>query len=690
MNRSQRRRTGAADARPHPDTPPPPVRPRDASPWLVLGASLLLASLASIPGGPLDLLPATLRFPLVGAAAVGWGLAVARRSGPLRVKAGLLDGLLEGVGLALLLGTFLLIKLPGIHASGTDDNIYFYMAEAMTQGRMPYRDFFFSHPPVHLLIPAAAFGIGGFSIGLAKSIPVLATVAASVFLYLAARRAGRGFALLLMLFHLTTYQVLMASSDMNGENLMTAFLAAGLWALVANRPLLAGAMAGLGLGCGLYALAAVVALGLATGSWRALARFAAGLAITFGGTMAIFAAMAPEAFLDGVFRYHLAKPVKAAGRASVFESANPFRMAATLIDNLVAYLGGKDLAKSLYYHAVQALSLAVVVVAFAGRALRSWLTAAPAKRRQRPEGTRPVWRRLLSPADGAWNTPDAFAGLAIGATVLFLFQWAALNETYDFYQVPMLALMAPLPAWAAWRLYLGVRDATRPAGLILPVLILATLCLRLPIEHSLSRSLWPSEHAAAGNIVQYAWRDPAILPGIARASRALFFSPTRVQGRITPHYRHAIWNKMLTFASAQEIADHIRSNTRPDETITGASTLAPLVALLADRRMAGDEADTNSKRFSSGNWTVPDFRERVCGDNVRYLVGASRSAFTEQFMARTPGFAGTFLPERTFLDPGLLHFREQPIRLYRRIDGPDAPADRVCLAAGETDSRPGR
>lgn len=687
MNRARRRRERAEPAPER--TPPRQGRTRDVGPWAAAGATLLLAGLAAIPGGPLDILPWPLTLGLVLAATAGWGLAWADRAGVNTLPPQVRNVALESVGLLLIGATFLLIKLPGIHASGTDDNIYFYMADAMTRGRMPYRDFFFSHPPVHLLVPAALFGVGGFSVGLAKSIPVVATLLAGLFLYLAARRASRGFALLVLLFYLTTYQVLMAASDMNGENLMAAFLAAGLWSLVAGRPMLAGGMAGLAMGCGLYALAGLLALAVAAGARRALRRFAAGVTLSFGGVMLAFFAMAPDAFLDGVFRYHLDKPVKASGRTPIFESANPLKVVAALAGNLAAYLGGKDLAKSLYYHAIHALGLGLFAAAMAGRAVAAWLRAPPRPdgrpRSREPRAGRAPLRLGLGRILDTTH-PDPFAGLAAVATVLFVLQWSAVNETYDFYQVPMLAFMAFLPAWAAWRIFTGVRDASGFRDLVAPLAVLAALCLHVPIAHALSRHLWPSEHAAAGNVVRYAWRDPAVLPGLARAGRALFFADSRVQGRVNPHYRHAIWNKMLTFSTAHEIAAHVRAHTAEDETITGASTLAPLVALLADRRMAGDEADTNGKRFSSGNLTREAFVERICADRVRYVVGAPRSPFSHDFVTGTPGLAGAFVPERTFADPGLVHFREMPIHLYRRLDLPDAPPGRVCGHRRETKS----
>ncbi|MBP8971318.1 hypothetical protein KBH13_06895 [Myxococcota bacterium] len=637
---------------------PKPEKPSAESkslyPWNVIAASVILIVLALFPYGPLAILPPVLRFFLVGAAVLGWFWEpISTKIGPKAAKWPAI--LAEVLAVLLIVGSFFLIKIPGIHASGTDDNIYFYMANAFANGQIPYKDFFFSHPPVHLLVPALIFKIFGFSLGLAKSIPVFATILAGIFMYMAARRAGRGFAMLTLLFHLTAYQVLMASSDMNGENIMTAFLAASVWATFAGRPLLAGILAGFGLGSGLYAFAGVLALTLING--RRFGRFLAGLALSFGTVMLVFFIIAPSEFIDGVFRYHVSKPVTAANRASIFNSLNPFKMFATLLGNLGAYLTGKEFGKSLYYHALFAIAFGITAVYLAANLLL------------KKDGDAKSNKRRAKPTQEPDPTTK-FAVFGLIVTVLFLLQWAALNEIYDFYQVPMLALMAPLPAWVCWQIFKGVKEGTTVGKMGIAIGMLALMCLHLPMEYRINRWLWPSEQQNKGSVIEYQWREPVAFIGLAKVSKAVFFSPTRIKGKVTPHYRHVMWNKMLTFTTADEIAAYIKANTSKDETITGASTLAPLVALLADRRMAGDESDTNSKRFSSGNWTHAQFRELVLGDNVKYLIGAARSAFTDQAMNSNPAFKDTFVLEKTFIDEGLLHFRSHPIRLYRRADRP--------------------
>jgi hypothetical protein len=139
-----------------------------------------------------------------------------------------------------------------------------------------------------------------------------------------------------------------------------------------------------------------------------------------------------------------------------------------------------------------------------------------------------------------------------------------------------------------------------------------------------------------------------------------------------------VWNKMLTFSTVGAIAEHVRAGSGPDETIMGASTLAPLVALYADRRIAADEADTNAKRFSAGVLTDEALFDAACADGVRFVVVAGRSHFTEDLMSGNPVASASFRLDRTFVDSELVHFRGFPISLYRRVDRPGLPAGRVC------------
>ena len=651
-------------------TGPPLARQRTL---IIVSASALLIGLMLVPWGPLAYLPAVLSWPLVAAALAGWWLVEARSRGLITVPVELPGAVAEACCLTLIFGSYSLLKVVGLHPSGTDDNIYFYAASRMTQGLMPYRDFFFAHPPVHLLVPAAVFSLTGFSIGVAKAIPAMAQAVAGLFLYLSVRKASRPLALVTLLMHLTAYEVLMGSTDMNGENIMTAFLMASLFAATRGWFALSGGLAGLGLGSGLYGLAGVLALAVAafSNSRQSLARFGIGLAATFGSVIIVFAVIGGDAFWNGVLRYHLSKLPKGSDRVSIFASANPFSMAGALLHNFAAWFRDPIFLKSVYFHAPLYIGFLIGGALPVGKALASWL---------RPAKAGAPWYACLRLRGMLSGAPEGLVTFCCIAALLFMLQFAALSEIYDYYTVPLIVLLAVPAAYALVRIWEGVCDARRFSQALIPAVLAVSFCMHAPLAASLNRSLWPDEYRDAGKVVSYHWRAPWALAKLSVITRALFFSDTRVKGSVTPYYRHYVWNKMLTFSTVDALADYIRANSAADETLTGASILAPLVALQAGRRLSADEADTNSKRFSTGMVTIESFFEKCCSDRIRYIVSAERSLFDNEFMAGNPVVKKYFTLDREFLDPQLAHFRDTRIMLYRRNDAPGLPDGKVCLA----------
>ncbi|HEY3446949.1 MAG TPA: hypothetical protein VGK67_11325 [Myxococcales bacterium] len=630
-------------------------------------ATAALLVVAAFEGGPLGFLPHLLRWPLVAAGALPFWLPHLDRRGlkwPAWAPAAA-----EACCLVLVFGTYLLFKTVGIHGSDTDENIYFYMAQRLAQGAVPYRDFFFAHPPVHLLVPALVFKVVGFSLPLAKLVAPSAQVVAAACLYLAIRKASRPMAVLAVLFHLTAYEVLMGSSDMDGENILTAFLGLAVLFAVRGRPLAAGIAAGLALGTGMYALAGALALMVAFAgtSWRATAWYAAGLVGCVALWNGVFGALGGQGFVDGVYRYHFAKAASG-DHISLFASANPITFVSAYLHDLGVFLGGRVFGKSVFWHTS-------LYVAFA---LGTALAVGPAL--AQPAGTGPLrkgFRRLL--ASMLSGTPQGLALLGALAGLLYLLQWAALNEVYDFYLVPQMALMALPAGWALVRIVELGRGAADPRGLALAGALAAVFCLHTGLSHAIHDDLWPEELRDRGQVASYTWRDPIALTGPAQLARALFFKDQRLKGEPNPPYRHYIWNKALAFSTAPELAAYVAANTAPDETISGASTTTPLVALLAGRRVAGDEADTNNKRFRSGMLSDRAYWDEVCSDKIKFILAFPRSRFTVEYMDRDPTARRFFERDRTFQDPLLKHFRSETLQLFRRRDGVGGlPDGRVC------------
>src|SRR3989338_9365317 len=65
---------------------------------------------------------------------------------------------------------FIIIEAKGLTQVGPgDENVYFYMAKAMSEGQMPYRDFFYAHPPLHIFLLSVLINIWAVADGHKKS-----------------------------------------------------------------------------------------------------------------------------------------------------------------------------------------------------------------------------------------------------------------------------------------------------------------------------------------------------------------------------------------------------------------------------------------------------------------------------------------------------------------------------------------
>ena len=97
------------------------------------------------------------------------------------------------------------------HLADSDENIYFYMASRTAfGGLLPYRDYFFAHPPLHLafavlalkvgalargapaMVDPAGWNDGGAALVAVKSIGIVAGVGAGACVYRAVRRVAGG------------------------------------------------------------------------------------------------------------------------------------------------------------------------------------------------------------------------------------------------------------------------------------------------------------------------------------------------------------------------------------------------------------------------------------------------------------------------------------------------------------------
>jgi 4-amino-4-deoxy-L-arabinose transferase-like glycosyltransferase len=69
-----------------------------------------------------------------------------------------------------------------------DEHLYFNMAVLVNKGLVPHRDFFYTHPPLHLYLAVLVFKLFGYSLALGKALPNAATLIGGLMLFAVGRR----------------------------------------------------------------------------------------------------------------------------------------------------------------------------------------------------------------------------------------------------------------------------------------------------------------------------------------------------------------------------------------------------------------------------------------------------------------------------------------------------------------------
>jgi hypothetical protein len=646
----------------------------------------------------------------VGFGLVWWSLprlvADGVMSRPGRLEGRLLAGLLPaGVLLA-----YVAVKLEAAGLSAGDENIYFYDVLLFTRGILPYRDFFFAHPPLHVVIPGLLCMVTGFSLTVLKLVPLAASCVTGLAVWDTVRRpfgqVGAAAGLVGWLFALEQLQ---ASSNLTGVNLTVLFMALSLWCVVRHRPLAGGLLAGAAVTTGVYAapLLAAVPLVLAFRDPKGLVRFLAGalgvaLAVNLG-----FRALAGPDYWNQVYLFHTLKPVHSEQTQAGWLALRGVDWAwlgalwalvlagGALRGPLGARIARLGLGRSaLAALAVAAGALALLVVHRAAQAAD-------------PTGPARVLRDLTVLLDGKefQRTGYYHAGLLLGA-VLMPLAWAAgrmarlrglagsgtwapaalftllftaslaelsvLRETYSFYYLVLLlpaALATGALAGLAWS-GLTAGGWVRPLG---AAVLLWLACLGPVLALDIGKERFPEESKGAGQVKCYPWKESFPDNPLGGQVRARLWRHCRIQGSLEDPVPRYLWNKKHHFNEAHEVAAYIKANSAEGETLAGASMTTPLLAILSGRDVAAGFVDTNRKRFSAGLVTEEDFWAAVCRTPVRYIVTSPRSMFTPRRMSRHPVIRRYFKPDKLFDIPALKFSGRYPLVLFRRVA--DSPED---------------
>ncbi|RME26171.1 MAG: hypothetical protein D6806_06640 [Deltaproteobacteria bacterium] len=493
---------------------------------------------------------------------------------------------------------FLCLKAYSLHWQVGDENIYLYMAWAFRDhGALPYRDYFFAHPPLHLLPGIPVFALLGFTPATARLIPAAATLLGALFLHLAALRHGRLGAVVSVFLYLTAFSLLRASTHWTGINLTVMWCCAGLWAVLGGRPLAAGICFALGVGTGNYLLpgAVVVAARLAFAGKNQLKRYLYGFVPVWLAVQLLGLVLGGSGYVESVYLYHMRKPAAAGMAASM--------MLRVFCDNLALFLCGL-------------LSPLAVLLA---------RTNPPAAK----EGTAER-ANLMTRLDSWFSGREGLARFGVVWAAGYLLFIAALPRVFPFYLLLVFPGLALASAAGVQVLWIRIREwkFRLPAGVERKAALKVAVLIILAVSIHQTRPLWQRAllpRYVRRSDVPMKWSD-APLPGwLNGLFKALWWHDVARAYTDYGTVTELLFHESRYFEKAEELGYWIWRNTSPGETVFGDSSVTGLLAILSGRTIQSDFVDTNTMRFRSGITPAARAIEKIDAPSLKIVVVSAGS-----------------------------------------------------------------
>lgn len=473
---------------------------------------------------------------------------------------------LECIAPVALLLLFFALKSYALNPAISDENIYFYDAWLMIDGHWPYRDFFFAHPPLHLIPGWLLLSVtDGFNLQVMKGLPLFAAAVTSVIVFFIARRAaGPMAAIAAMALFLLSHDVLRASSHWTGINWSLAWMTAGMLLALRGQPVASGVLLGLGICTGIYvapAAAVLVIMLLIVRPRHGKLCFLA-LAFTTLVINGFFWFVGGEGFIDGVYRYHLLKPP---GDGTDFsDQAVPL-----LFHNFFVLAGPVYLAP---------LTLSTILL-------------------RKDDNKLPGWRLFLDPEKSP-GTAIALWCIALWlAYILFLSLLGRVFQFYFLLMFPAASVCGGIFVAICIRTLQRIPQGGKPAVLFAAMFsaVVAGFYAYPFFEHRL-----PYFDNNSGKTIRYSLPPSALPSTFQKIVEKTIWRDYRTIGNRYTGVQYYLWHESRFYDEARPIADFLGNNSQPNEALFGDSTSTPLLALMAGRRIVDNFVDTNAMRFRAG------------------------------------------------------------------------------------------
>ncbi len=222
---------------------------------------------------------------------------------------------------AVLSAAFFALEATHFRYSVSDENTYIYMAKAVSEGQLPYRDFFLAHPPLDILFLALVYAVFGFNLFVLKATSPLLIILAAAFLFKLVRdKAGGKEAVIAASLFYFSYDALRFSTFAVWIVMSTALIVISIFFALNKRYVVAGVIMAAACLTGLFslfgALAAMAYLFVA--DRKGLVRFAAAFLAVFVTANIVLLLLFKGSYVESVYYYHFAKPAEGTNKAALF------------------------------------------------------------------------------------------------------------------------------------------------------------------------------------------------------------------------------------------------------------------------------------------------------------------------------------------------------------------------------------
>jgi hypothetical protein len=207
------------------------------------------------------------------------------------------------------IATYLIYKLSNLDYYFGDGNGYFYMAQAVIDGLVPYRDFLIADPPLLIYLLAAIKAVIGANLVLFLAVPPILEATSSYLIYLNLKKRSISLAFLAPLLYLFSFAILSTSDYVTGLHFVILLVNAAI--LLKNKPIVSGILWGLATLIKLYTIPGFLAfLGWLVWKkdWQTLKKTGTAYVLTGAAVMSPFMAIAPIEVIEHTILHQFSRP----------------------------------------------------------------------------------------------------------------------------------------------------------------------------------------------------------------------------------------------------------------------------------------------------------------------------------------------------------------------------------------------